>query len=71
MKPQKQTLKFQAEIKQLLHLVTHSLYNNKEVFLRELISNASEDLSHLLARVINFHKSSLSRQSYAINAQKF
>jgi len=49
----KQTHAFQAEVAQLLHLVTHSLYSNQEIFLRELVSNASDACDKLRFEALN------------------
>ncbi|MGE0351427.1 molecular chaperone HtpG [Hydrogenophaga sp.] len=49
----KQTLSFQAEVAQLLHLVTHSLYSNPDIFLRELVSNASDACDKLRFEALN------------------
>ena len=56
MSKQKETLNFQADAKQLLHLMVHSLYSNKEIAIRELVSNASDAADKLRFQALDNSK---------------
>src|SRR6516164_7228259 len=51
-----ETMQFKTELKQLLHLIIHSLYSHKDIFLRELISNASDAIDTLRFQALTQHE---------------
>ena len=60
----KEQFEFQAEVKQLLHILAYSLYTNKEIFIRELVSNASDALNK-----INFYQLTDSDKVYGYGSE--
>ncbi|MCV2503739.1 MAG: molecular chaperone HtpG, partial [Neisseriaceae bacterium] len=62
----KQTLSFQTEVKELLKLMIHSLYSNKEIFLRELISNSADAIDKLRFELLNNPDLSVSESDFKI-----
>ena len=62
----KETLGFQTEVKQLLNLMINSLYSNKEIFLRELISNASDAIDKLKFKALTNKKISPNKEDQII-----
>ena len=69
-KAKAQTLGFQTEAKQLLHLMIHSLYSTKEIFLRELISNASDACDKLRYATITDSKLAKDTSDFKIEIAK-
>ncbi len=65
----KETLGFQTEAKQLLHLMIHSLYSNQEVFLRELISNASDAIDRLRFAALSDESLLEDAPEFAVNVE--